>query len=63
MAVLDNKIDSSQMFALLEGGRKVHYRHVLDGAVSNSVAFAASQSKKPSQVLERGLKEFRKAAS
>jgi hypothetical protein len=59
-AVRNNEIDSAEFNYLLSGGRKVWAARMIDNATVHFTALAASKSKKPRDVMNKGLKHFNK---
>ncbi len=59
IAVRNNEIDSLEFNYLLATGRKLWAGRMLDEASVYFTALVASKSKKPRQVMEKGLKNFR----
>lgn len=57
-AIMANQIDFDQAQQLIQGARKVWYTKVIDQAVATQAAVASAQSKKPAQVMKKGLKPF-----
>lgn len=60
--VMDNEIDIQTFNQLLKGARKIWASKMIDQSVVNFTAHAASQSKKPGDVMKKGMKEFYKEA-
>lgn len=60
--VMNNEIDIQTFNQLLKGARKVWASKMIDQSVVNFTAYAASQSKKPNDVMKKGMKEFYKEA-
>lgn len=59
---IDRTLSLADAKALLDGARKVWYQKIIDTAVATYTANAASQSKKPKSVLNKGLAGFIKEA-
>ncbi len=61
-AVRNNEISFTQMYALLEGARKVWYSKLVETAKVQATAVATPLSKNPNQTFQRGMKPFIKAS-
>jgi len=62
-AILGNRIGLDEVITLIDAGRRLEARKVLDLAHATFVATAAAHSgKKAPSVMQKGLKSYRKAA-
>ncbi len=58
--VRENKISFEEMFALLEGCRKVWYSRLIETSQGSMVAHGASMSKDPIEAFKKGMEPYSK---
>lgn len=60
--VRNNVIDLDEMFALLEGCRKVWYSKLVETSRGSMIAFGVSMSKQPVESFDESIKPYSKRA-
>ncbi|MBF1220675.1 MAG: hypothetical protein HXM25_03095 [Haemophilus parainfluenzae] len=58
--VRENKISLEDMFALLEGCRKVWYSRLIESSQGSMVAHSSSLSKDPVEAFKKGMEPYSK---